>query len=281
MKNIRTKKRVNVSIGLLIIWLICISLYFTFINIIHIELIITIIILISETLLCLILWLFFMINIDWLKDLTTGREITYLNVSNVLSSIRFSLTPLLIVMFGLVPHVKELFYFRIGIVIFGILIGLTDLFDGMLARKFNEITNLGKIIDPVGDFLMITAFSILLYYNNILEIWFFVLSMIRIPGLFIMTITLIGLNKKINLKTTSLGKITIFYILCLLAVGAIKLLLNMNYYFYDLFLFIVQIIGSILLILSSIEKINQMIYLLRNQDKFINQNENIQFENHD
>jgi len=222
-----------------------------------------------------------MINIDWLKDLNTGREITYLNISNVLSSIRFSLTPLLIVMFGLVPHLNELFYFRIGIVIFGLLIGLTDLFDGMLARKFNEITNLGKIIDPVGDFLMITAFSILLYYNNILEIWFFILSMIRIPGLFIITITLIGLNKKINLKTTSLGKITIFYILCLLAVGAIKLLLNLNYYFYDLFLFIVQIIGSILLILSSVEKINQMIYLLKNQDKFKNQKENIQFENHD
>jgi len=78
---------------------------------------------------------FFMMKIDWLKDLNTGREITYLNISNVLSSIRFTLVPLLIVMFGLVGNLHEHFYLRIGIVIFGILIGLTDLFDGMLAKN--------------------------------------------------------------------------------------------------------------------------------------------------
>ncbi|MBN2546300.1 MAG: CDP-alcohol phosphatidyltransferase family protein [Spirochaetes bacterium] len=281
MKNIRTKKKINVTIGLILIWMFCIFLYFTFINLIKISLFITIIILISETILCLFLWLFFMIKIDWLKDLNTGREITYLNISNVLSSVRFTLVPLLIVMFGLVPRIKELFYFRIGIVIFGILIGLTDLFDGFIARKFNEITNLGKIIDPVGDFLMITAFSILLYYNEILEIWFFILSMIRIPGLFIVSILLISLKIKINLKTTFLGKTTIFYILCLLGIGAIKLLLNLNYHYYDLFLIIIQIIGSILIILSSIEKIKQMIYILRNQDKFKNNSDNILFENNE
>jgi len=220
-------------------------------------------------------------KIDWLKDLNTGREITYLNISNVLSSIRFTLVPLLIVMFGLVTNFQKHFYLRIGIVIFGILIGLTDLFDGMLARKFNEITNLGKIIDPVGDFLMITAFSILLYCNKIIEIWFFIVAMIRIPGLFIISITLISLNIKINLKTTFLGKLTIFYILCLLGFCAAKLLLNFNNHYYDLFLLIIQLIGSFLIILSSIEKINQMIYLLKNQDKFKNQSDNIQFENND
>lgn len=29
--------------------------------------------------------------------------------------------------------------------------GITDLFDGMIARKFNQITEIGKVLDPVAD----------------------------------------------------------------------------------------------------------------------------------
>ena len=32
-----------------------------------------------------------------------------------------------------------------------VLSGLSDMFDGMIARKFNQITELGKMLDPVAD----------------------------------------------------------------------------------------------------------------------------------
>lgn len=35
--------------------------------------------------------------------------------------------------------------------------GLSDMFDGMIARKTNQITKLGKILDPVADKLTLTA----------------------------------------------------------------------------------------------------------------------------
>jgi len=36
-------------------------------------------------------------------------------------------------------------------VIFLLLSGLSDLFDGLIARKFNQITELGKMLDPFAD----------------------------------------------------------------------------------------------------------------------------------
>ena len=38
----------------------------------------------------------------------------------------------------------------------------TDLFDGMIARKFNQVTQLGKILDPVADKLTHGAMAICL-----------------------------------------------------------------------------------------------------------------------
>lgn len=35
--------------------------------------------------------------------------------------------------------------------------GLSDMFDGIIARKLNQITKLGKILDPVADKLTLTA----------------------------------------------------------------------------------------------------------------------------
>lgn len=39
---------------------------------------------------------------------------------------------------------------------------LTDLFDGMIARKFNQVTEFGKILDPVADKLTHAALAVCL-----------------------------------------------------------------------------------------------------------------------
>ena len=41
----------------------------------------------------------------------------------------------------------------------------TDLFDGMIARKFNQVTELGKILDPVADKLTHAALAICLAFR--------------------------------------------------------------------------------------------------------------------
>lgn len=86
-----------------------------------------------------------------LKSLFTGC----LTVPNLLSLIRILLIPV----FGV------LFYNgHIGwAVIILIVSGLTDFFDGKIARRFNQISALGKVLDPVADKMTQITIAIVIF----------------------------------------------------------------------------------------------------------------------
>lgn len=52
-----------------------------------------------------------------------------------------------------------------------VLSGSTDLVDGWIARRFKQITDLGKILDPLGDKLTIGAVSLFLAWTGKLPWW--------------------------------------------------------------------------------------------------------------
>lgn len=74
-------------------------------------------------------------------------------IPNILSLIRICLIPLIVYLY-LFTDLSWLSG------IFIILSGLTDMIDGYIARKFNQISDLGKILDPIADKL--TLLSILI-----------------------------------------------------------------------------------------------------------------------
>jgi cardiolipin synthase (CMP-forming) len=70
-----------------------------------------------------------------------------LNVPNALTLLRFLMIPLYVVLFIRGQKYWALFTF--------LLAGLTDVLDGYIARKYHLITNLGKLMDPLADKLMV------------------------------------------------------------------------------------------------------------------------------
>ncbi len=69
-----------------------------------------------------------------------------INLPNILSSLRLGLSPVFAVFFLLDGHIAR--YLVLGIVI---ICELTDLIDGYMARKHGQVTDLGKLLDPMAD----------------------------------------------------------------------------------------------------------------------------------
>lgn len=66
-----------------------------------------------------------------------------MNVPNFITISRFFLIPVFVYLM-----LNKQYEFAIGVFLFA---GFTDVLDGYIARKYNQVSNLGKILDPIAD----------------------------------------------------------------------------------------------------------------------------------
>ena len=90
-------------------------------------------------------------------DDKTKKELS--SITNILTSFRILLITVFMVLY---INSKENLVYHIASVAVVALSGLTDMLDGKIARHFNMITELGKIIDPVADKLTQCAIMVCL-----------------------------------------------------------------------------------------------------------------------
>lgn len=60
-----------------------------------------------------------------------------------------------------------------------VLAGITDLLDGILARRYGNITNLGKLLDPLADKLLVVSTLIMLAGMGRAPAWIIVIIVAR------------------------------------------------------------------------------------------------------
>jgi CDP-diacylglycerol--glycerol-3-phosphate 3-phosphatidyltransferase len=128
--------------------------------------------------------------------------------SNMLSTFRVFLA---IPIFFLILNFNDAYSYRVYAVLLMVLGVITDLLDGYLARKYNEITEFGKIIDPLADKVNIVTIIILLYYMNELPGYYFWIIVLRDVIIFTGGIIVSNIVGKV-LPSNLLGKITVLSI---------------------------------------------------------------------
>ena len=93
------------------------------------------------------------------------------NIPNILTIIRFILIPFIFM--SVIFH-----HYLIGLVIFTIS-AITDILDGYIARKYNYITDIGKLIDPLADKLTQIFLLLALSILNILPWWILAIVFVK------------------------------------------------------------------------------------------------------
>lgn len=93
------------------------------------------------------------------------------HVPNALTMIRFVLIPFIIISLVNDQYLLTFIFFTVS--------ALTDVLDGFIARKFDLISNFGKLVDPLAD--KATQISILttLAFKGIIETWIIVVIFLK------------------------------------------------------------------------------------------------------
>ncbi len=139
-----------------------------------------------------------------------------LNLPNFLTLIRIVLIPFFLVLLASQLYFDALLVFILG--------GVTDALDGFIARRMNQKTSLGAILDPVADKLLLMSSFIMLGMMGGIPLWLVVLVVSRD------TVILFGyvaisflLDERLEVQPTIMGKLsTVFQ---LVTVGVVLLML--------------------------------------------------------
>ena len=99
-----------------------------------------------------------------------------MNLPNKLTMLRVLLIPFFVAFMLLSGAEYSYKWIALGIFITA---SLTDLLDGKIARKYNLVTNFGKLMDPLADKMLVSAALICLTAMGRLEAWIVIVIISR------------------------------------------------------------------------------------------------------
>ncbi len=92
----------------------------------------------------------------------------------MITIVRIIMVPFFLVILLTEMQNKEFFAFAIFVIA-----AVTDSIDGYVARKYNQVSDLGKFLDPMADKLLVAAALIALVYLQEVETWVAAIIILR------------------------------------------------------------------------------------------------------
>ncbi len=134
-----------------------------------------------------------------------------LTIPNLLSFLRIAAIPVFV---WLIVDEDTTF---IGLIVFGVVLA-TDWIDGAIARATNQVSELGKLLDPVSDRLAIAAGLIALVVRGAFPLWAALLILVRDACVVLAGVVLLA-GRGARIEVRYLGKVATFSLV--LAIAAI------------------------------------------------------------
>lgn len=133
---------------------------------------------------------------------TSGRVLT---VPNLLSFVRIAAIPLFVLL--LLDEDQRLW----GFLVLGVVQG-TDWVDGFIARRYGQVSELGKVLDPFADRLAVGAALITFVVADLFPLWAALLVLVR-DGLVLLAVGAVALMGAPRIEVRRIGKIATFVLM--------------------------------------------------------------------
>lgn len=196
------------------------------------------------------LWIFLSIMHDHFTVIPTGEKLDRINIANKITLFRISSTPFTGFLLLLVPK-HQVWPVLVPVIL---LVFLSDLFDGAIARGNRQITKIGKYLDSISDYSILIVISLILVKYRMIPEWLFLLILFRYSFQAIGIIALLIYQGYVHPIATLLGKASVFSTMLLYSVEIVQKIPSIGKSL-QFVLPVMEWIVAIIVVLSLIEKV--------------------------
>ncbi|MFA5867612.1 MAG: CDP-diacylglycerol--glycerol-3-phosphate 3-phosphatidyltransferase [Actinomycetota bacterium] len=100
---------------------------------------------------------------------------------------------------------------KVAFAVFGIA-AITDLFDGYIARRFKQVTEFGRLVDPLADRALIVTAIVALFMRGVIPTWALAALLLR-DGMMVLGYWLTKELNKPLVPVNQMGRVSNFYLM--------------------------------------------------------------------
>ena len=171
-------------------------------------------------------------------------------IPNALTVLRFILIPFILILIFQDKYLEAFIILTAS--------GITDILDGFIARKFNFITNFGKLIDPLADKATQISILVTLALKDIIPFW--ILVIVFLKEFFMIAGASFLYGKELVVSSRWYGKLAtvIFYIAIACSLGIRYFNLDMHF---DTYIYYIALVATIFSLIMYFEAFYKQGYL--------------------
>lgn len=128
-----------------------------------------------------------------------------MNLPNKISISRIVMVPVIMALYLItaIPYGKLIAFFLF------IIASVTDFLDGYIARKYNQVTDTGKFLDPIADKLLVMAGVLIIMVDAILPLYVYIIvcAMIFARDYLVNSLRQVASTKGVVIAADKSGKI--------------------------------------------------------------------------